>query len=188
MNKLGHWGIVLFIFSFVVYGLVVREQTRAAKIITVSGLGMGISPDIDLYTAWFAHRGVTHTIPAALFAGGVLATLAWFITPFALTSRSEEAVYGFLTGGIGVGCHILGDIITPMGIKILYPLAPQAYTFDIISAHNLAANLLLLLFGVITFQLTVRHAQSRESGLPYAPKYRVPFRGESDTETGQYRT
>ena len=184
MNKLGHWGIVLFVFGFVVFGLVAREKIRGAKIVTVTGLFMGISPDIDLRIAEFAHRGVTHTVWAALVAGLVLAFLAFCFEPLSLAGRDEEAFYGFLTGFLGVGCHLVGDIITPMGIKPLFPVLATSHTFDIVSAHNQAANLLLLIVGTLTFQLTVRHAQLSDPVPTHAAGFRsAEFALDADVET-----
>ncbi|WP_435159779.1 metal-dependent hydrolase [Haladaptatus sp. DFWS20] len=164
MNKLGHWGIVLFVFGFVVFGLVARERMRGAKIITVTGLFMEISPDVDLRIAQIAHRGITHTVWAALVAGVALAVIAFRFEPFSLTGKGEETFYGFLTGFISVGCHLVGEIITPVGIKPLYPLFSKSHTFDIVSAHNQAANLLLLVVGILAFQIGEEKKHSSDGG------------------------
>lgn len=185
MNKLGHWGIVLFVFGFVVFGLVARDRMRGAKIVTVTGLVMGISPDIDIHVAEFAHRGVTHTIWGALFAGIVLAAIAFCFEPLALTGRGEEAFYGFITGFVGVSCHLIGDVITPMGIKFLYPVVSYSHTFDLVDAHNQSANLALLVLGVITFQTAVRHARLSDPVSTHDAGFRrseFGLDGESETE------
>jgi inner membrane protein len=162
MNQLGHWGIVLFVFSFVVFGLVARERIRAAQVVTVVALGLGIAPDVDLYIAEVAHRGVTHTVWAALAVGVVLGAVAWVAEPFALVDRREESFYGFLTGTLGTCCHLLGDIITPMGIEPLSPILAQSHTFDLVYAHNRPANVIMLVVGVMAFQTMVRHARSHD--------------------------
>ena len=79
MNPLGHFGIVLFVFGFIIFGLVTHDKIRAAKIVTVTALAMGIAPDIDLHIAQLSHRGLTHTLWAALLAGGVLALIVFYI-------------------------------------------------------------------------------------------------------------
>ncbi|WP_458210676.1 metal-dependent hydrolase [Haladaptatus sp. NG-SE-30] len=184
MNKLGHWGIVLFVFGFVVFGLVARNKLRGAKIVTVTGLLMGVSPDIDLRIAELAHRGITHTVPAALVAGVVLAVIAFSFKPFALSGRREEAFYGFLTGFVGVSCHLVGDLITPMGIKFFYPFVERSYTLDLVHAHYQPANLALLVLGVMTFQTTVRHARTSDPVPTYAAGFRrSDFGLDTETET-----
>ncbi len=184
MNKLGHWGIVLFVFGFVIFGLVARNKMRSAKIITVTGLLMGVSPDVDLRIAEFAHRGITHTVWAGLVAGFALATLAFCFEPLSLAGKSEETFYGFLTGFLGVCCHLAGDIITPMGLKPLYPILTRSHTFDIVSAHNQFANLLLFVVGVLTFQATIRHAQLSDPVPTHAAGFhRSDFGLDADVET-----
>ncbi|WP_049972930.1 metal-dependent hydrolase [Haladaptatus cibarius] len=183
MNKLGHWGIILFIFGFVVFGLVARERMRGAKIITVTGLFIGVLPDIDLRIAQIAHRGVTHTMSAALIAGIALAVVAFSFEPLSLTGKAEETFYGFITGFVAVGCHLVGDVITPMGIKPLYPILGQSYTLDIVSAHNQSANLLLLVVGILTFQMTVRHARMSDPVPTHSTGFhRADFGLDAETE------
>ncbi|GKZ16361.1 metal-dependent hydrolase [Haladaptatus sp. T7] len=159
MNPIGHLGIVLSVFGFVVFGLVARDETRAAKIVVVTALPMGLAPDIDLRITQLAHRGLTHTIWAAFLAGGVLALVAFRFEPLTLAGKGEETFYGFVTGFGGICCHLAGDVITPMGIKPLYPLLEKPHTFDLVYASNQSANLALLVFGVITFQIAVQQAR-----------------------------
>ncbi|WP_458190337.1 metal-dependent hydrolase [Haladaptatus sp. NG-WS-4] len=183
MNKFGHWGIVLFVFRFVIFGLVARNEMRGGKIVTVTGLLMGVSPDVDLRITELAQRGITHTMWAALLAGIVLATLAFCFELLELTGRGEEAFYGFVTGFIGVSCHLAGDVITPMGIKFLFPVYQVSYTFDLVHAHNQAANFALLVLGVITFQTTVRHAQLSDPVPTHAAGFhRSEFKLDTESE------
>lgn len=184
MNQLGHWGIVLFVFGFVVFGLVARERTQAAQVVTLAALGVGLSPDADLHVASLAHRGVTHTLWAALVAGVALAAVACLVQPFSLVDRREETFYGFLTGSLGVCCHLVGDVITSMGIKPLYPLVSRSYTFDLVYAHNQAANVALLVGGVMAFQTMARHARDHDPVPTYAAGFRPSNFGlDSDTDT-----
>ena len=183
MNPIGHFGIVLAVFGFVVFGLVTREETRAAKIVVVTALPMGMAPDIDLHIAQFGHRGITHTVWAALLAGGVLALLAYWLKPLALDGKREEALYGFVTGFGGICCHLAGDVITPMGIKPLYPLLDTPYTFDLVYANNQSANLALIVLGVLTFQLVVRRARSSDPIPVYVTEFIRPDLG-LDSESG----
>lgn len=183
MNPIGHFGIVLLVFGFVIFGLVARDKTRAAKIITVTALPMGIAPDIDLQIVQLAHRGFTHTIWAAIIAGGVLAIIAFCFEPLALTGKREESFYGFVTGFGGVCCHLAGDVITPMGIKPLYPLLDKPHTFDLVYASNQPANLALFVAGILTFQLTVRQAWATDP----IPAYTTGFNRSDfgfDSESG----
>ena len=185
MNPLGHFGIILFVFGFVIFGLVARDKTRGAKIITVTALAMGIAPDIDLHIAQLSHRGLTHTIWAALLAGGVLALIAYGFEPLALAGKREESLYGFVTGFGGICCHLAGDVITPMGIKPLYPLLEKPHTFNLVYANNGPANLALLLVGILTFQLTVHQARITDPVPAYITGFNhtdLRFDSESGTD------
>ncbi|KZN26112.1 hydrolase [Haladaptatus sp. R4] len=184
MNPLGHFGIVLFVFGFVTFGLVTRDKIRAAKIVTVAALAMGIAPDIDLHMAQLSHRGLTHTLWAALLAGGVLAFIVYCFEPLALDGKREESFYGFVTGFGGVCCHLAGDVITPMGIKPLYPVLKKPHTFNLVYANNGPANIALLVVGILTFQLTVRQARKSDSIPAYDTGFdHAEFRFDSESGT-----
>jgi len=183
MNPLGHFGITLFVFGFVIFGLVARDKMRAAKIITVTALVMGIAPDIDLQIVQLSHRGVTHTIWAAFLAGGILAFIAYCFEPLALAGKQEESLYGFVTGFVGICCHLAGDVITPMGIKPFYPLLTKPHTFDLVSAFNGPANLAFLVAGILTYQLTIHQARISDP----VPAYITGFNHDElrfDSESG----
>ena len=184
MNPLGHFGIVLFVFGFAIFGLVARDKMRAAKIITVTALVMGIAPDIDLHVVQLSHRGLTHTIWAALLTGGVLALIAYCFEPLALTGKREESRYGFITGFGGICTHLAGDVITPMGIKPFYPLLTKPHTFDFIYSNNGPANLAVLAVGILTFQLTVHQAQKYDPAPAYTSGFNhadAEFRFDSES-------
>ncbi len=59
----------------------------------------------------FRHRGILHSLPFALAVCGALALL-W---------------KPFYAGGLFLGytAHLLGDSITPRGVRMLYPFSPQ---------------------------------------------------------------
>jgi inner membrane protein len=95
------------------------------------------------------HRGLTHTIWFAVATGGILAPLAVLLTNMFPQNvpQTTALIYGFLTGTGGVLTHLLGDFITPTGIKPFTPISKNKYTLNICDADNKLANYGFLLTG-----------------------------------------
>ena len=70
----------------------------------------------QIFSTFFKHRGITHTVIIILFYLGVLSlfVLAYYSNPL-----YKIAGIGFVVGNIG---HILGDSSTKSGVPLLYPL------------------------------------------------------------------
>lgn len=158
MNRPGHLGVSLLLYAPATYFLVLRDLT------VVWGLGLlgvvfwSYAPDVDMKLP-IPHRGPTHTVLAAVVAGvltGVaavyLASLGVggsgeFVLGSALQAYSAAAVFGFGVGVLGVVSHIVGDWLTPMGVRPFWPFMNGSYSLGLVGAGNRLANQLLSLVG-----------------------------------------
>jgi inner membrane protein len=162
MYLLGHVGLALVAAALTV---------RVAGVTRRSAVGLSVlvlfatAPDVDLFVAGLAHRGVTHTVWAALALGTVF-TLSTRVVRYG-RQDSSAARFAFALGTASVLIHLVGDALTPMGIRPLHPLVGTTYTLDIVSARNPTANLTLFCVGVLAVALAVRSrdVESRRPGL-----------------------
>ena len=118
MYALGHYGVALLVYAPVGFLLAGTDPTLAL----VGGAGvlaLSTVPDYDLRVPFLTHRGVTHTL---LFTAVVAA--------------------------LGIGSHILGDVLTPAGVAVFWPLSSHEYTVGLTRADNRFANWALFGGGV----------------------------------------
>lgn len=140
MHKTGHQGVNLIVASIatvLLYGTGNSQYILPVGIIIVALAGL---PDIDMKLP-IKHRGITHTIWfIALTGAGVGgATYALFASPeLALAIGGATA--------LGIFGHILGDVITPMGVQPFYPIG-NTYSLGVVRAGNVLANWGLVIVG-----------------------------------------
>lgn len=158
MHKSGHYGVSMLVFAPV--GFLLMLFKMYIPLLLGFGVMMFLSPlpDIDIKIGIIPHRGPTHTVWFALaiglvcgLLGGVLsvgsAEFIAFENP--LLSHLFATGYGFFIGTLGILAHILGDVLTPMGIRPFKPVKDTKYTLDVTKAANKTANFLLWLAGVL---------------------------------------
>lgn len=110
------------------------------------------APDLDLELP-VRHRGPTHTVWAALIAGFITAIVTGFLVWYGVLASPSilgylsTMVMGFVIGMVGVLGHLLGDVITPMGIQPLYPYSRKRYGVRLVLAKNKLANQTLGMTG-----------------------------------------
>jgi hypothetical protein len=79
MYRLGHTGIALLVLAPLSYGLLEAHKPLLALIISLGVLAIEPLPDYD-FKVWFLdHRGVSHSLFAAVAIGGFLALCGWFV-------------------------------------------------------------------------------------------------------------
>lgn len=147
MYLLGHLGLGLLAGALMVGLRPGRRTTVAASLPVV----FAVAPDVDLYLAGISHRGITHTVWAALGLGVALAVAAGVAARRPGVERSAEPLPPFVGGSVAVLVHLLGDVITPMGLRPLHPLVGTAYSLDLVAARDPTANLALLTAGCLAF-------------------------------------
>lgn len=143
----GHVGLALVAAAVLV--VATGEARRAAAGVAVLVL-LASAPDVDLFLAGIQHRGITHTVWAALGLGSVLAAGGGYLARRS-AGDTDDASFTFAVGTASGLTHLVGDVITPMGVSPLYPLVPTTYTLDLVAARNPDANLALLGAGVLAF-------------------------------------
>jgi len=135
-------------------------------------IGGGGIPDVDLKTNLVKHRGWTHTIWFALLMsciGCALTTIMWYGLPESIiTITGVPPTQAVLVGaflGVGVGTHILGDMLTPTGVRPFHPTTPKniggltlsekRYTLDMVNASDKTANSVFFILGILSTITTV---------------------------------
>lgn len=160
MHREGHIGIGLLVYSPIAYLLL---RLDLPELFGLSMVAMGFwsfAPDVDLHLP-IRHRGPTHSIVAAVVAGGITALVAVYFVSKG-TGRSSgiviqstilaflsAAMYGFFIGILGVTTHLIGDVLTPMGIRPLWPFSDRYFGLNVVLAKNERANELLSFVGAL---------------------------------------
>lgn len=175
----GHLGLTFLLFVPLGAALVASGRGREVKLWLCVAAAATLAPDLDAFLPGLAHRGLTHSAAAAVTLGLVVAGAAWLHSRSAASGRRRHAVLGFVVGAGGVGSHLLGDVVTPMGVRPFYPVSPAVYSFDLFSASNGMANLAVLTFGVLAcLTLVVPSPVDRDGSTPNQ---------SSEPETGPVR-
>jgi len=150
---LGHVGIVLLAFAPIALYLRWTNRTYLAVAGTTQAVVLSTSPDVDRFLAGVTHRGVTHTVWFALAVGSVVAalTVLWARRRPAASGRPAWAlgVASGLASAFAVAMHLVGDVITPMGIVPFAPVVDAHYTLAIVAAANPSANRALFALGCL---------------------------------------
>ena len=172
MYRPGHVGIWLLLYAPVAFVLFAADRPALAVLGGAIVFVIEPIPDRDQRMPFLKHRGFSHTIGFAVLVGAILGALGWFIGDRAfvligelltgngyseigsdvVSSRSAVdesffAVFGFGAGAFAILAHLVGDVLTPMGIRPFWPLSSRSFSLSLTSAKNPVANGLLLLGG-----------------------------------------
>jgi inner membrane protein len=176
VHKDGHVGVALLLYAPVVAAMSYRAEWLLpyaalgavalvdimwpVALLTDSDVSFSFAmiPDLDMRVSFVKHRGITHTVWFALFTGAVTAALTYGLVWYGADRFPQYVPEGTLLlgslfmGGIGVFSvltHLLGDVMTPMGIEPFAPLSDRRYTLDLWRADNSVANAGLHALGVV---------------------------------------
>lgn len=163
MELPGHVGVALLVYAPLAAVAFRRGRPSAAWLGFAGVAALCMAPDVDLYLAGVPHRGVTHTVWALLALAAVVGLLAAAAWPLRGRSRPRNARFGATVGGASVLSHLLGDVITPMGIRPFAPLPGGTLTLSLVYAADVRANLTLLVAGLLVAGATVAVARWRRS-------------------------
>jgi len=161
MHRDGHIGIVLVMYAPIAFVLSWLGLVTPMLLGLVGVAVMSYAPDVDLRVPLVAHRGITHSALAAVVAGlayaGIGVSLAAtgggasgdaaVVIGSPLAAQLAAATFGFLVGALGVASHLVGDMLTPMGIEPWQPVDDTSYSLEVVTASNLIANKAFALAG-----------------------------------------
>lgn len=149
MYRAGHLGVSLLVYAPLALVLVVLGRYDLAVLGELCMVSLATLPDTDHQIPFVSHRGPTHTVGFALLVGLAVGTVGWVVSGQpAVATTSELAVFGFAVGTLAIVAHLLGDVLTPMGITPFWPLWNRRFTLRLTRADNVVANYTLLGLGV----------------------------------------
>jgi membrane-bound metal-dependent hydrolase YbcI (DUF457 family) len=104
MYRLGHTGIALLVLAPLTYVLVEAHRPLLALVTVLGVVGVEPLPDSDFALPFLQHRGVSHSLLAAVSVGGILGLCGWVVAgpvstalPPVFTAVSEAATTGATT-------------------------------------------------------------------------------------------
>ncbi|MFD1515287.1 metal-dependent hydrolase [Halomarina rubra] len=156
MLKEGHWGVALVCYAPVGW-LLLDARPGLALAGGIGVLALARLPDVDLRLPFVPHRGPTHTLAFALAVGGVLAGAATLLAnqlPPSLAAPWLVPFAGFV-GVFGILTHLAGDVVTPSGVPLLWPLSGRRFSLGLVRASNTVANWGALALGAFATALAV---------------------------------
>lgn len=150
MYRDGHYGLALLVYAPLSFLLLTNGHLDYAVFWGGVLLCLSMLPDIDHRIPGISHRGITHTVWFAAFVGIVvyyLVLLAGAVAPGYDMLSTAEATGAFAAAAIVL--HIVGDSLTPMGIRPFAPLVDFKVSFGLFRSSNWYVNKGLLLAGIV---------------------------------------
>ncbi|MFC7020595.1 MULTISPECIES: metal-dependent hydrolase [Haloarcula] len=167
MYRNGHYGVNLLLYAPLGAGLVVLGEPLLAVVGWMLAVGLATAPDVDHRLPLVSHRGITHTVWAALAVGFACgAALSLSAESVGLFTPTAGALVGAVGGTVGILGHVAGDALTPMGVTPFTPLSTTHYSASLWTADNPFANYGLLVVGVFVTSLVVVVALQTGSAAP----------------------
>lgn len=114
-------------------------------------------PDLDMKLPGVTHRGITHTIwfagvcalISAVFGFALLSVVGTLLLPMRLHAFFVGILFFAYLGFHAVMTHLLGDVVTPAGIRPFVPVRGTKFSLGIVKAANPVANLLCYVGGLL---------------------------------------
>lgn len=158
MYRTGHLGVALLTFAPIGYLLVDAGAALAAVLTGGVMLWLAMLPDVDHRLPVVSHRGVTHSLLFAAAVGAAFAAVGLALEAVGGSALVADLLgldalgvgvvtFGFALGFLAVGSHLLGDLLTPAGVNLFWPV-PTEFSLYVTRADNTIANYGLFLLGV----------------------------------------
>ncbi|WP_049947729.1 metal-dependent hydrolase [Candidatus Halobonum tyrrellensis] len=150
MYRTGHLGVSLLAFAPVGYWLVSAGFVALAFVTAATMCYLAMLPDVDHRLPGIPHRGPTHSLAFAALVGGAFALVAGGLSrvlSVATPAGLSMAAFGFLVGFGSVFAHLLGDVVTPMGVRFLWP-SSRSWSLRLTTADSRVWNGGLFALGV----------------------------------------
>lgn len=172
MDRHGHVGFDLLVFTPIAYYLLHSGQTALAMVGLLGLFVLEPLPDIDDLIPGVEHRGTSHSVFSALVIGVLCGFFLYVLSTYVVSmitrmafgqpvivsdvprrsplNANRNALIGFWIGAGAVVTHILGDSLTSSGIRPLLPFAPFRLSFDIVSEQG-GTEFVLFTGGCLAF-------------------------------------
>jgi len=183
MHREGHHGLNALLYAPIALIAGLFASVELAIVGALFFVGVSSVPDFDRHFdnnmnshrsgLWtlvpIKHRGFTHTVWFAGLAGIVGGAFAGVIAPQMTPQHSAGvvAVFGGVMTGSGILGHILGDMMTPMGVKPFSPLRRSTYSLGWFLAKSKIANYGFLVFGGVALLFAIGYGFT-ETGIDVA--------------------
>lgn len=149
MYRTGHVGIALLVYAPLGAGLLLAGRPDLAVLGEFGMVALATLPDYDQRVPFVKHRGSSHTVWFALLVGVALGAVGWALGGRPdVPAEGELAAFGFAVGTLSICSHLVGDVLTPMGIRPFWPLWSRTFTLRLTSAKSPIANYGFLVLGV----------------------------------------
>lgn len=153
MYRLGHYGVSLLLYAPVGFAMALLGEVGLALVGGAGVLALARVPDYDQRVPGMTHRGVTHTVlfavlVGAAFAAGIVALSQAGANPLPATDLATPVAFAFAVGAFGILAHLAGDVLTPAGVPLLWPLSSRTYSVSLTTADSALWNYLLFALGV----------------------------------------
>lgn len=162
MHREGHIGIGLLLAAPLVYYFTDAGQLTLMGVGLVAVTVHSYAPDFDLWLPGVSHRGMTHTflgglVAAFLTVGIVLGTIAGGYTSLSPSLSGYAAIAGYTFGlsYLGFLSHLVGDVLTPMGIAPFRPWSDRTYSLNLVYASDQRANEQLGYLGAVAVTVAI---------------------------------
>jgi len=171
MYKNGHFGVTLLLYSPVLVLLRFYSSIDIGLVGLLIALIITPLPDQDLNISYLRHRGFTHTVYFSVLLGliavvlfAIVSQIIYIQFEYSVPRRNDIFVFIFINTMFGILSHIIGDSLTPMGVKPFrlpskylesLPISWNAkFTLNLCKASNKTANSVLFTSGLILVLLS----------------------------------
>lgn len=162
MHSEGHIGLGLLLYAPVAFVLTRSEMMGVMAFGMVCATFFSYAPDFDLWLPYVSHRGATHTVLGGVVAGLGSAVLAVILAVQGVLSVNATLVnllgvagFAFGISLLGVLSHLVGDVLTPMGIRPFRPWSDRKYSLELVYASDEEANEQLSYLGAVALTLAI---------------------------------
>lgn len=175
MHHKGHEGAMLLAYSpFALLLMSIGDYFYGFIGLFILGT-LPMIPDIDMKLP-IKHRGITHTIWFSLFIGFIFSILTILLISIVNPQITVfegifPVLFSFFIGNMVVIGHLLGDAVTMMGIKPLYPISEYKIRIEVTPwlptrAASDIANTLFLIIGVASISVSIYISIQITGGAP----------------------
>lgn len=172
MDRHGHVGLNLLVFTPIAYYLIQSGQTALAVFGLLGLLALEPLVDLDRFVPGSEHRGTSHSLFGALVIGVLCGVGVYILSGYLVSTLTEiafgqpvivsgtteqspfnltrNAQIGFVTGTGSVLLHLLGDSLTSSGVRPFLPFARTRCSFDLVSKQGWS-QFALFVVGLLVF-------------------------------------